>query len=486
MSSIHDDRMIKVERLRAFGMDPWPVSVPRDTAVNRLQASKGDLDAYPADVFAGEPISITGRVVLSRNGGGICFATLQEEGTTIQIMITRNDTGQDLLTLWKKGVDLGDFVSITGILGRTSAGELTVRADSWTMASKAMLSLPSKVEGLTDPEIRRRSRHLDLIVNDDARERLRVRSLLFRTIREELWGSDFQEVDTPILQDTHGGASARPFTTRSEALSRSLSLRIAPELYLKRLLVGGLSSVFEIGPNFRNEGVDSTHSPEFQMLEAYEAYSDYFQMEHTMQNLLRAAALAALGTTVLPSGIDLGKPFARKTLVELVVEAVKENVSLDTSLPDLKAAAQRVGYHDFKAQTVGAGFVELFEELVEKTLREPTFVVDWPVEIRPLARTHRTDPRLTESWDLIIEGMEVGTAYSELVDPLDQRARLTEQSLIAAAGDPEAMELDEAFLAALSQGCPPAGGMGLGLDRVLMLLTGTRSIRDTVTFPALR
>jgi lysyl-tRNA synthetase class 2 len=357
------------------------------------------------------------------------------------------------------------------------------------MLAKALRPLPDKHHGLTDPEARVRLRYVDLAVNADSRQMVRNRATVLRSVRDTLHRHDFLEVETPLLQPLHGGAAARPFTTHLNAFDQTMYLRIAIELYLKRLVVGGLDRVYEIGRNFRNEGVDSTHSPEFTMLEVYEAYGDYNTMATLTREIVLDAA-RALGRTVVPDGrggeIDLEAEWVHLPILDAVSNAVGEAIDVETSVEVLRKVADR---HDVSLQPswdAGAIVVELFEQLVEDHLLQPTFVTDYPATVKPLAKPHRSKPGLVEAWDLIIGGVELAPAYSELNDPVEQRRRLVEQSLKAAGGDPEAMQLDEDFLRAMEFGMPPQGGMGLGIDRLIRLLTGVTSLRDTIAFPLLK
>jgi lysyl-tRNA synthetase class 2 len=363
-----------------------------------------------------------------------------------------------------------------------------VLAGDWQLTSKALRPLPDKHHGLTDPEARVRQRYVDLVVNASSRQMVRDRAAVVRSLRDTFHARGFVEVETPQLQVVHGGAAARPFRTHVNALDLDVTLRIALELYLKRAVVGGIDKVFEIGKNFRNEGIDSTHFPEFTMEEFYEAYGDYDTVAELTRELVLDAA-RAIGRTVVPDGhggeIDLEAPWRSATLHALVSEAVGEQVDPGTPRERLVALAER---HDVALQPAwddGEIVLELFEQLVEHTLLQPTFVRDYPVSVRPLARDHRDDPRLAEAWDLVVAGVELATGYSELVDPVEQRRRLTEQSVKAAGGDPEAMQLDEDFLRALEHGMPPTGGQGMGVDRLVMLLTGS-PIRETILFPLVR
>jgi lysyl-tRNA synthetase class 2 len=367
-------------------------------------------------------------------------------------------------------------------------GELSVMADRWAMAAKSVRPLPVAHRELSE-ETRVRQRYVDLIVRPQAREMVRHRAQVVRTLRSVLHEREFVEVETPMLQLQHGGATARPFVTHANALDTDLYLRIAPELFLKRTVVGGVERVFEINRNFRNEGIDSTHSPEFAMLEAYQAYATYDDLAELTREMVQASARAVFGSTVVRHADgtehDLGGEWRSVTLHGAVSQAVGQEVTLDTSVEDLRKIADGHGVELKDSLTSGEIVLELFEKLVEHTLIEPTFVRDYPVEVRPLTRQHRDEPRLAEAWDLIVFGTELATAYSELVDPVEQRERLTAQSLLAAAGDPEAMQIDEDFLRAMEYGMPPTGGMGMGVDRLLMTLTGL-GIRETILYPLVR
>ena len=475
-------RREKLDRLRERGVDPYPVTVRRTTTLGELRERFPDL---AADATTGERVAVAGRIVLKRDSGKLCFATLRDGSGDLQVMLSLDKVGSDSLEAWKRDVDLGDHVSVEGEVISSRRGELSVLADTWALASKALRPLPEKWKGLADPETRVRQRYVDLVVNPDARAMVHARATVLRSLRETLDRRGFVEVETGVLQPTNGGAAARPFMTHLNAFDLEMYLRIALELPLKRLVVGGIDRVYEIGRTFRNEGIDTTHNPEFTMLEAYEAYGDYDTMAELTRDLVLDAA-RALGATVVPgTDIDLDKPWRSATLHELVSESTGRDVDPGTDATTLREIAAA---HDVALQpawTAGEIVLELFEKLVEHTLIEPTFVKDYPIEVRPLARTHRSDPRLTEAWDLIIGGVELAPAYSELVDPVEQRRRLTEQSVKASGGDAEAMQLDEDFLRALEYGAPPMGGMGLGVDRLVMLLTGA-NIREAITFPLVR
>ena len=475
-------RREKYDRLKAAGSEPYALGYPRTTSVADLRAAYPDLEA---DTFTGQVVSVTGRVVLSRGSGKLAFATISEGESQVQVMLSLDKVGEQRMADWKTDVDLGDFIGVTGEVISSKRGELSVLADSWALTSKALRPLPDKHHGLTDPEARVRQRYLDLAVNPDSRQMVRDRSTVIRTVREMLHGLGFTEVETPSLQVIHGGAAARPFHTHVNALDLDVTLRISLELFLKKAVVGGIDRVFEIGKNFRNEGIDATHFPEFTMLEFYEAYGDYDTVAELTRELVLACARAVGRTVVCDGQVDLEQPWRTATLYELVSEAVATPVDPGTSVAELVALADK---HEVALQpgwTAGEIALELFEKLVEDTLIQPTFVRDYPVDARPLARDHRDDARLAEAWDLIIGGTELATGYSELIDPVEQRRRLTAQSLKAAAGDPEAMQLDEDFLTALEHGAPPMGGQGMGMDRLVMLLSG-QPIRETILFPLVK
>ena len=475
----------KYDRLLAAGEPPYALGHPRTATLAEVRERHADL---ALDTASGETVSVTGRVVLYRTGGKLCFATVQEGDAQLQVMVSLDGVGAERLAAWKSDVDLGDHVGVTGEVISSRRGELSVLVSAWQLTSKALRPLPDKHRGLTDPEARVRQRYVDLIVNPDSRRMVRERAAIVRSVRETLHARSYVEIETPTMHPVQGGAAARRFSSHVNALDLDVTLRIELELYLKRAVVGGIDKVYEIGRIFRNEGIDATHFPEFTMLEAYEAYGDYDSMAELTRTLVLDAA-RAVGRTVVPDGqggeIDLEAPWRHATIHALVSEAVDEQVDPGTSVERLTALAAR---HEVALQpSWGAGDIvlELFEQLVEQTLREPTFVRDYPASVRPLARNHRDDPRLVEAWDLIVAGVELAPAYTELVDPVEQRRRLTEQSLKAASGDPEAMTLDEDFLRALEHGAPPMGGMGMGIDRLVMLLTGL-PIRETILFPLVR
>jgi lysyl-tRNA synthetase class 2 len=479
-------RMEKRARLIESGIDPYPVTFRRTDTASALRSRFGDL---PADTSTGEHVAIAGRIMLSRIGGKLCFASLRDGSGDIQVMISLAGVGEESLAAWKRDVDLGDHAGVTGELITSRSGELSVLADSWTLTAKSLRPLPEKYAGLADPEARVRQRYLDLLVNPQARRMAEMRPAVVQAVRSALVSRGYIEVETPVLTALHGGANARPFITHYNAYDVQVYLRIALELYLKRLLVGGIEKVFEIGRNFRNEGTDATHNPEFTMLEAYETYGDYNTIGELTQSLVQGAAVAAFGSTVIQRSdgneYDIGGSWRSLTVHEAISRALGEEVTVDTPEPRLRALCDKADVPLQPSWNAGQVVLEMYERLVEKQTVEPTFYRDFPVEVSPLTRQHRTEPRLAERWDLVAFGAELGTGYSELVDPVVQRERLTAQSLLAAGGDPEAMQLDEDFLRALEYGMPPTGGMGMGIDRLMIMLTG-ESIRDTFLFPFVR
>ncbi|WP_233515148.1 bifunctional lysylphosphatidylglycerol synthetase/lysine--tRNA ligase LysX [Marinitenerispora sediminis] len=483
-------RLAKLDAVRADGRDPYPPGFPKTDGCAGARARAAGL---PPGTVTAEPVAVAGRVVLVRDHGGICFATLRDWSGDLQVMLTETGAGAAALRRWRAEVDLGDHVGVCGTLAASRAGEPSVAATGWRLTAKCLRPLPDKRHGLTDPEARVRRRYLDLVVNPEAREALRVRGAVTLSLRRTLVGRGFVEVETPILQPVHGGAHARPFRTHINAYDMDLYLRIAPELFLKRLCVGGVERVFELGRAFRNEGASARHNPEFTMLEAYQAYADYHDMRALAQELVRRAATAAHGAPVLRRrladgtvrDVGIGGDWPVVAVNDAVSAAVGREVTADTPEEELRALAGRAGVPVRSGGGRGAVLVDLYERLVEERTTLPTFYTDFPSDVCPLTRPHRDDPRIAEKWDLVAFGMEIGTAYSELVDPVEQRRRLAAQSLAAAAGDPEAMELDEDFLRALEYAMPPTGGLGLGVDRLVMLVTG-RSIRDTLPFPLVR
>ena len=481
-------RRDKRERLAAEGRDPYPVEVPRTHTLSQIRAAYPDL---PADSTTGDIVGVAGRVMFVRNSGKLCFATLQEgDGTQLQVMLSLAGVGQEALDEWKADVDIGDIVFVHGEVISSRRGELSVLGDSWQMASKALRPLPVAHKEMSE-ESRVRQRYVDLIVRPEARTVARQRIAVVRALRNALEQRGFLEVETPMLQTLAGGAAARPFVTHSNALDIDLYLRIAPELFLKRCVVGGLDKVFELNRVFRNEGADSTHSPEFSMLETYQAYGTYDDSAVVTRELIQQVADEAIGTRQLPlpdGGVyDIDGEWASIEMYPSLSAALEEEITPETNVDRLLAIAASLEVEVPADRGYGHGKLieELWEHTVGATLTAPTFVKDFPVETTPLTRQHRSLAGVTEKWDLYIRGFELATGYSELIDPVVQRERFAEQALAAAAGDDEAMVLDEDFLAALEHAMPPCTGTGMGIDRLLMALTGL-SIRETVLFPIVR
>lgn len=480
-------RREKRERMLADGIAPYPTTVQRTHTIGEVLAAHS-VDELGPDARTGDTVAIAGRVIFLRDTGRLCFARLRAgDGAEIQAMLSLADLGEESLNSFKALVDIGDHLAVQGEVITSRRGELSVQVTDWQIAVKALRPLPNEHRPLSD-EARVRLRYVDMIVSPQARAMVRSKAAVLRSLRAGLDERGFLEVETPVLQLTNGGAAARPFRTRLNAFDQEMLLRIALELDLKKAMVGGVERVYEIGKTFRNEGIDSTHAAEFSMLEAYQAYGDYDTMATLTRELVIAAAESIGSTTITVrdgSTIDLREPWRHATLYGLISEAVGTTVDLDTTTAEARALADR---HDVAIQpgwNAGEIALELYEKLVEHTLLAPTFVRDYPAEVKPLAKAHRTDPGVVEAFDLVVNGVELAAAYSEMNDPVIQRERLVEQSLQAAAGNPEAMDLDEDFLRALEFGMPPAGGMGMGVDRLLMLLTGA-GIRETILFPLLR
>lgn len=480
-------RREKRQRILDAGGEAYPVSVPVTHGIAQVRAQYPDLEA---GTETEDVVGVAGRVVFLRNTGKLCFVTLQDgAGERLQAMLSLAVVGAEALAAFKADVDLGDHVFVHGKVGSSRRGELSIFADDWRLASKAIRPLPVLHKDLSE-ESRVRQRYVDLIARPAARDMVRLRASVMRSLRENFHRRDYVEVETPMLQTVASGAAARPFSTHMNAYDIELFLRIAPELFLKRAAVGGVERVFEINRNFRNEGADSSHSPEFAMIEAYEAYGDYFTMADLTQNLVQTAAQECLGTTdiTLPDGevYPLGGQWKRISMYPSLSESLGEEITPQMTADQLRPIAERVGL-DLEGRTLTAGkLVELmWEERVGDGLHEPTFVMDFPWETSPLTRSHRSIPSVVEKWDLYVRGFELATAYSELVDPVIQRDRFESQARQAAAGDDEAMAVDEDFLTAMEYAMPPSGGMGLGIDRLLMALTGL-GIRETILFPLVK
>jgi lysyl-tRNA synthetase class 2 len=478
------DRLI-AERTDAAG-GAYPVSVGVTDTIPALRTRFADLAAGDE---TGVVVAVAGRVVFSRNTGKLCFASLQAgDGQRIQAMVSLASVGADSLQAWKELVDLGDHVFVKGEVISSRRGELSIMVAEWAIAAKALLPLPNMYTELNE-ESRVRSRFLDLIVRDQARQTVRARAKVNASLRRTFDDHDFIEVETPMLQTQPGGASARPFVTHSNAFDTELYMRIAPELFLKRAVVGGVDRVFEINRNFRNEGADSTHSPEFAMLEAYQAYSDYNGIADLTQELVQNAALAVAGSTLVTwadgTVYDLGGEWARISMYGSLAEASGREITPETTVEELAALGAEQGLDAPPHPTHGKWVEELWEHFVKGGLTRPTFVMDFPVDTSPLVRDHRSIPGVVEKWDLYVRGFELATGYSELVDPVIQRERFVEQAKLAARGDDEAMRIDEEFLRALEHGMPPSGGMGMGIDRLMMAITGL-GIRETILFPLVK
>lgn len=465
-------RVRKAGLIRAEGGDPYPVgSPPTHTVAQALAAKRKD-------------VGVAGRVLRVRDHGGVLFADLKDGTGTVQVLLEGD------LPRFRRHVDLGDLLQVEGVMGASRTGTPSLLARGWRMDGKCLRPMPDKRRGLVDPEARVRARYLDLALNPQARATQQARSAIIRSLREDLHARGYLEVETPVLQQVHGGANARPFQTHINAYDLGLYLRIAPERYLKRLCVGGMDKVFELGRVFRNEGADYSHNPEFTILEAYEAHSDYHRMREVCQHLVQSAATAAHGECVAlrrtPGGavekVDLSGRWAVTTVHQAISAKLGEEITPATGLGELTRLCRAAGVNVKPGWGAGEVVLEMYECLVEKQTLAPTFYLDFPTSVSPLTRPHRSIPGVAERWDLVAYGFELGTAYSELTDPVDQRARLTEQSLRAAGGDPEAMALDEDFLTAIEYAMPPTGGLGMGVDRLVMFLTG-QSIRDTLAFP---
>ena len=481
------DRLAKAERLRQAGIEPYARSFEGRTLLGEITELHSSLE--PGQKAEGSHYRVAGRVMARREHGKAVFLTLRDGWDDLQVYGNVDALGEE--SFERLGdLDLGDIIGAEGHVFRTRRGELTLFADSWTLLTKSLRPLPEKFHGLQDRETRYRQRYVDLVANPDVAWQLRARGKLVSSMRRYLEGQGFVEVETPILQPLAGGALARPFVTHHNALDTDLYLRIAPELYLKRLLVGGFDRIFEIGKNFRNEGISLVHNPEFTMMELYWAYVDYNAIMELVENMIPALAVDVIGTTEIVIGehsLDLRPPWPRRTIDSLLKEYL--GLSLWEIRDDPPAGKQALVDRRVEVDTR-----DTFATLVDKALKHlvwprllsPTFAIDYPLELSPLAKTHRDDPRLVERFQPILGGRECGNAFSELNDPMDQRARFEYQARNKAAGDEEAHALDEDFLRALEYGMPPAGGLGIGIDRLVMLLLGVDSIRDVILFPQLR
>ncbi len=468
------------------GVEPYPVSVLRTASLADIRAKYATLET---DSTTGDIQSLTGRIIFKRDTGKLCFATLREgDGTELQAMLSLDKVGQDVLDSWKSDIDLGDIVSVTGEIITSKRGELSILANSYVIAAKSLRPLPNDHKPMSE-ETRVRMRYVDLIVRDEARSNARLRPAVMRSLRETFHQQNFIEVETPMLQVMHGGAAARPFKSFSNAYDMDLFLRIAPELFLKRCVVGGIERVFEINRNFRNEGADSSHSPEFAMIESYQAYGDWRSIADLTRSLVQNAAMAIAGSHVVTHHdgrqADLGGKWREISLYDAISEGVGESVTALTPLDDLKKIATKLGMKIDPKWITGKLAEEIFEHVAKDQLIAPTFVMGFPIDTSPLVRAHRELPGVAEKWDLYVDGFELATGYSELIDPVVQRERLIEQATLGAKGDLEAMQVDEDFLRAMEFAMPPTGGMGMGVDRLLMALTGL-GIRETILFPLVK
>jgi lysyl-tRNA synthetase, class II len=481
------ERRAKLAALRERGVDPYPVEADVTTSIaETLRAWDGRIEAGEG---SGEHVAVAGRLTARRGHGKLVFLVLSEGDDELQVMCQFALLGDEGMAA-VADLDVGDWVAARGEVVRSRRGELSIMAEQVRLIGKSLRPMPDKWHGLRDVETRYRQRYVDLAVNPEARRVFAIRSRAIAALRSELLDRGYVEVETPLLQPQPGGALARPFVTHHNALDIDLYLRIAPELYLKRLVAGGMPRVFEIGRVFRNEGLSTRHNPEFTMLESYEAYADYHDVMALTQALLQRAALEALGTTTLTYGgrkLELGGQWPRRTVLDLVREATgRADLHYDMPVETLRDVATAHGIAVEPSWGPGKIVEELRDRLVEPTIWDPTFVIDYPVEVSPLARRHRDDDRVTERFELIIAGREQANAFSELIDPEDQRARFEAQARARAAGDDEAMPVDEDYLRAMEFGMPPMGGLGIGIDRLVMLLADVSTIRDVILFPTLR
>lgn len=481
---IRQTRIQKLTDLADKGVNPYPYVFNKDADAADLQEKYKDL---PAGEETDDVYSVAGRVMAIRNTG--MFIDLMDSSGKIQIFSHKENLSENQMKVLKL-IDIGDIVGFTGTIRRTPRGELSIKSSALKLLSKSLLPLPEKHHGLTDVETRYRQRYVDMIVNEDVRKTFRTRSLIIQKIREYLAKQDFMEVETPTLQTMASGANARPFTTHHNALEMDLTLRIALELYLKRLIVGGVSErVFEIGKCFRNEGIDTRHNPEFTMIELYQAYADYNDMMTLTENMVAYVAQEVLGTMKIQYGeheIDLTPPWDRKTMLGSIKEVTGIDFLEIYGAEQAIEAARKLKVHVDDDMNWGQVVEAVFEEKIEPSLIQPCHIIDYPREISPLAKVHRDNERLTERFETRVNGWEIANAFSELTDPIDQRMRFEAQAKAKAAGDEEAMDIDEDFICALEYGMPPTGGMGMGIDRLVMLLTDSPSIRDVIAFPTLK
>lgn len=484
ISQIRQTRIQKLTDLADKGVNPYPYIFDKTADAAELQEKYKDLAAgeETEDVY-----SVAGRVMAIRNTG--MFIDLMDSTGKIQVFSHKENLSEEQMKVLKL-VDIGDIVGFTGTIRRTPRGELSIKSTELTLLSKSLLPLPEKHHGLTDVETRYRQRYVDMIVNEDVKKTFKARSMIIQKIREYLAKEGFMEVETPTLQTMASGANARPFNTHHNALEMDLTLRIALELYLKRLIVGGVSEkIFEIGKCFRNEGIDTRHNPEFTMIELYQAYADYNDMMTLTENMVAYVAQEVLGTTKIKYGeneIDLTPPWDRKTMLGSIKDATGVDFMEIYSAKQAAEAARKLGVYVEDGMNWGQIVEAVFEDKIEPGLIQPCHIIDYPREISPLAKVHRDNERLTERFETRVNGWEIANAFSELTDPIDQRMRFEAQAQAKAEGDEEAMDIDEDFICALEYGMPPTGGMGMGIDRLVMLLTDSPSIRDVIAFPTLK
>jgi lysyl-tRNA synthetase class 2 len=485
LADIRSQRLAKLDALRAQGVEVYPYRFDRDRTLTEL---RDEFDALEAGAETDTEVSVAGRIMLKRAQGRLTFATIRDRDGEIQLFVSQGVLGKEPFGAFND-LDRGDWIGVRGTVMVTKKGELSVKVTGYELLGKALRPLPDKWKGLSDVDQRYRQRYVDLIVNDDARRNFRVRSLAVQAIRDRMRARGYLEVEGPVLSLTQGGATARPFITHYNALDLDTYLRIALELPLKRLIVGGMEAVFEIGRIFRNEGLDTRHNPEFTMIEAYQAFADYTEMMDLLEDLVSSAAVAAIGhTSVSVKGrpIDLAPPYRRATMIDLIDEYAGVRVHPTMGVAELQGILD--GLHIGYDPRWGAGrlVVEIYDERVEPELIEPTFVLDHPREVSPLAKAHRDDPALVERFELVVGGRELANAYSELNDPVDQLERFRQEAALKAAGDAEAGDVDLDYVRALEYGMPPAGGMGMGIDRLIMVLAEVESIREVILFPTLR
>lgn len=483
LNELQQTRLAKLERLRELGIDPFPPRAERTHTTQQVLAN------FEALAEAHQPLAVTGRIMLRRPTGGSTFAQIADEAGRIQIFLSKKDVGPDAYKLFVDTTDLGDIIGVQGYAFRTKTGEPTIFVQHWQMLSKALNPMPEKRAGLTDVEARLRQRYVDLIVNEDVRETFRTRARIVSLMRRFMDERGFIEVETPILQPIYGGAAARPFVTHHNQLHQDLYLRIAPELYLKRLIVGGYERVYEIGKCFRNEGVDRFHNPEFTMLECYQAYADYNDIMELVEQMIAFITREITGGTAITFAgqtVDVTPPWPRVTMRDAIMERTGIDIAATTTYEDLIAEIKALGLHVDRQPTWAKLVDELLKTHVRPQMIAPQFLIDYPQPLSPLAKRKPDDPAFVERFQPFMFGSELGNAFTELNDPLDQEQRFLEQGRAAKAGDDEAMQMDLDYINALMTGLPPTGGLGIGVDRLTMLLTGEETIREVILFPHLR